>query len=97
MSDDPSGPMTLAQLETLTDALRVEIEEPNRRIYRNPAGVTCPDPRCDRGPFDALIVGETGWQEFGAQAGGIHLHITTVGESTLLFIHEPKQNAPGTP
>lgn len=85
----PPQMFTPAQFEKLVSALDAETEQDGRTIYRNTVGVTCPNPKCDRGPFEVLIVSEAGWQEFTANVEGVSAHFTTVEDKSLLFIHEP--------
>lgn len=90
MADDPaSTPISEAEVQQLTDGLVKRQSSDGLTVYRNAAGVGCPNPSCDRGRFQTLFVSESDWQELGATREGIELCITNTGDRRLVFVHDP--------
>ncbi|MFC6615009.1 hypothetical protein ACFQAS_08620 [Halopenitus salinus] len=86
--DDVTGGLTDQDLRQLTDGLVKHSSGGGTTVYKNAAGVGCPNPDCDRGIFRTLFVSDSDWQELGATREGIDLCLTSTGDKRLVFIHE---------
>ncbi|QHS17170.1 DUF7385 family protein [Halopenitus persicus] len=87
-ADGTDDGLTEDELRELTDGLVKHSSGGGTTVYKNAAGVGCPNPNCDRGIFRTLFVSDTGWQELGATREGVHLCLTSTDEKRLVFIHE---------
>lgn len=92
--DEDAEVMTEEQYDDLLDELSGHEMESKRgrTIYDNP-GIECLNPRCPHGAFDALIVSDVGWMEFGTRAAltmCMCVVDTEEGQKKLIFLHEPE-------
>ena len=91
MSDDStnsSGAMSADEFRTLTDGLVKQSSGGGTTLYKNAAGVGCPNPDCDAGVFQTLFVSDHGWQQLGATRDGIELCLVNTDEKRLVFVHD---------
>ncbi len=89
MGDDDTGsPMSDEALRSLTDGLVRQGSGGGTTVYKNAAGVGCPNPDCELGVFQTLFVSDHGWQRIGATRDGIELCLVTTDEKRLVFIHD---------
>ncbi|MGZ0748031.1 DUF7385 family protein [Haloparvum sp. AD34] len=89
MSDDTTEKgISDEEFRELTDGLVRQRSEGGTDVYSNAAGVGCPNPDCDRGVFQTLLVSDHGWQQLGATREGINLCLCNTDEKRLVFIHD---------
>ncbi|SNR40444.1 DUF7385 family protein [Halorubrum vacuolatum] len=86
--DDMEAPMSRDEFRSLTDGLVRQSSGGGTTVYKNAAGVGCPNPDCDEGTFQTLFVSDHGWQRIGATRDGIHLCLCNTDSKRLVFIHD---------
>ncbi|OYR55447.1 MULTISPECIES: DUF7385 family protein [Halorubrum] len=86
--DDTAGAMSAEEFRSLTDGLVRQSSGGGTTVYKNAAGVGCPNPKCDLGVFQTLFVSDHGWQRIGATRDGIELCICNTEDRRLVFIHD---------
>lgn len=58
--EETEGPMSAEEFRSLTDGLVRQSSGGGTTVYKNAAGVGCPNPDCDRGVFQTLFVSDHG-------------------------------------
>ncbi|EMA69674.1 hypothetical protein C461_02056 [Halorubrum aidingense JCM 13560] len=86
--EDTDGPMSAEEFRSLRDGLVRQSSGGGTTVYKNAAGVGCPNPDCDRGVFQTLFVSDHGWQQIGATRDGIDLCLCNTETKRLVFIHD---------
>ena len=86
--DSTAGAMSAEEFRSLTDGLVRQASGGGTTVYKNAAGVGCPNPECDLGVFQTLFVSDHGWQRIGATRDGIELCICNTEDRRLVFIHD---------
>jgi hypothetical protein len=86
--EETEGPMSAEEFRSLRDGLVRQSSGGGTTVYKNAAGVGCPNPDCDRGVFQTLFVSDHGWQQIGATRDGIDLCLCNTESKRLVFIHD---------
>ena len=87
-SEGPDRPLSEEEFRQLTDGLVKRRSGDGITVYKNAAGVGCPNPHCDRGVFQTLFVSEETWQELGATRDGVELCLCSLDDRRLVFVHD---------